>query len=57
MLNAQLALEALYKDTELFAAEAINSSEAAERALEDLTRRVEALETQLGGAKNADESD
>ena len=28
-----------------------------ERALEDLTRRVEALETQLGGAKNADESD
>ena len=36
LLNAQLALEALYKDTELFAAEALNSAEAAERALEEL---------------------
>ena len=36
LLNAQLALEALYKNTELFAAEALNSAEAAERALEDL---------------------
>ena len=36
LLNAQLVLEALYKDTELFAAEALNSAEAAERALEDL---------------------
>ena len=36
LLNAQLALEALYKDTELAAAEALNSAEAAERALEDL---------------------
>jgi len=36
LLNAQLVLDALYKDTELFAAEALNSAEAAERALEDL---------------------
>jgi HlyD family secretion protein len=36
LLNAQLELEALYKDTELAAAEALNSAEAAERALEDL---------------------
>ena len=36
LLNAQLVLEALYKDTELFAAEALNSAEAADRALEDL---------------------
>ncbi|GAG41458.1 unnamed protein product, partial [marine sediment metagenome] len=36
LLNAQLALEALYKDTELFAAEALNSAEAAELALEEL---------------------
>ena len=36
LLNAQLALEALYKDTELAAAEGLNSAEAAERALEDL---------------------
>jgi multidrug efflux pump subunit AcrA (membrane-fusion protein) len=36
LLNAQLALEALYKDTELAAAEGLNSAEAAERTLEDL---------------------
>lgn len=36
LLNAQLALEALYKDTDLLAAEALNSTETAERALEDL---------------------
>ena len=36
LLNAQLALEALYKDTNLLAAESLNSAEAAERALEDL---------------------
>lgn len=36
LLNAQLALEALYKDTELAAAEGLISAEAAERALEDL---------------------
>jgi multidrug efflux pump subunit AcrA (membrane-fusion protein) len=36
LLNAQLALEALYKDTDLLAAESLNSAEAAEQALEDL---------------------
>lgn len=36
LLNAQLALEALYKDTDILAAEALKSAEAAERALEDL---------------------
>ena len=36
LLNAQLALDTLYKDTELFAAEALNSAEAAERSMEDL---------------------
>jgi HlyD family secretion protein len=36
LLNAQFALEALFKDTDLLAAEALNSAEAAERALEDL---------------------
>lgn len=37
LLNAQLALEALYKNVELQAAQALNSAETAERALEDLT--------------------
>ena len=36
LLNAQLALEALYKDTDLMAAQALNSAETAEQALEDL---------------------
>jgi HlyD family secretion protein len=36
LMNAQLALDALSKDTELAAAEALDSAEAAERALEDL---------------------
>ncbi len=34
--NAQFALEALYKDTDLLAAQALRSAEMAERALEDL---------------------
>jgi len=37
LLNAQIALEALYKDTDLLAAESLKSAEAAEKALEDLT--------------------
>ena len=36
LLNAQFALEALFKDTDLLAAEAQNSAEGAERAMEDL---------------------
>ncbi|HUV27059.1 MAG TPA: HlyD family efflux transporter periplasmic adaptor subunit [Anaerolineales bacterium] len=36
LLNAQLELEALYRDTDLMAAQALNSTETAERALEDL---------------------
>ena len=36
LLNAQFALEALHKDTDLLAAEALNFAEGAERALEDL---------------------
>jgi multidrug efflux pump subunit AcrA (membrane-fusion protein) len=36
LANAQFALEALFKDTDLLAAQALQSVEAAERALEDL---------------------
>lgn len=36
LLNAELALEALYQDTDLLAAQALQSAEAAEQALEDL---------------------
>ncbi len=36
LLNAHFLLEALYKDTDILAAEALKSAEAAERALEDL---------------------
>jgi len=39
LLNAQTALEVLYKDTELAAAKALNDAESAERALEDLNNR------------------
>lgn len=37
--NAKYALDALYKDTDLLAAEALRSAETAERALEDLNNR------------------
>jgi HlyD family secretion protein len=36
LANAQFALDALYKDTDLLAAQALQSAEIAERALEDL---------------------
>ncbi len=36
LVNAQFALDTLYKDTDLMAAEALRSAEIAERALEDL---------------------
>ncbi len=36
LLNTELALEALYRDTDLVAAQALKSAEDAERALEDL---------------------
>lgn len=36
LVNANLALSRLYKDTDLLAAQALQSAEAAERALEDL---------------------
>jgi HlyD family secretion protein len=39
LANARYALNALYKDTELFAAQALRSAETAERALEDLNNR------------------
>lgn len=37
--NAKFALQQLYKDTDLLAAQALQSAEAAERALEDLNNR------------------
>ena len=37
--NARIALESLYKNTDLAAAEALEAAEAAERALEDLNNR------------------
>ena len=39
LANAQFALDALYKDTDLRAAQALQSAEAAERALEDLNNQ------------------
>ena len=39
LANAQYALDALYKDTDLIAAQALQSAESAERALEDLHNR------------------
>jgi HlyD family secretion protein len=36
LANAQFALDSLYKDTDLLAAQALRSAEAAEKALEDL---------------------
>jgi len=39
LANAQYALEALYKDTDLLAAQALRSAETAERTLEDLNNR------------------
>ena len=55
LLNAQLALEALYKDTDILAAEALKSAEAAERALEDLKnpelRHAQALQAVAASQK------
>ena len=44
LVNAQFALDTLYKDTDLMAAEALRSAEIAEHALEDLynTEQLEA---------------
>ena len=39
LANAQYALEALYKDTDLLAAQALQTAETAERALEDLNNQ------------------
>jgi len=39
LANAQYALDALYKDTDLIAAQALQTAESAERALEDLHNR------------------
>jgi multidrug efflux pump subunit AcrA (membrane-fusion protein) len=39
LANARYALEALYKDTDLLAAQALQSAETAERALEDLNNQ------------------
>ena len=41
LVNAQFALDTLYKDTDLMAAEALRSAEIAEQALEDLTNTEE----------------
>ena len=48
LANAQFALDALYKDTDLLAAQALQSAETAERALEDLqnTELQQALASQ-----------
>lgn len=41
LVNAQFALDSLYKDTDLLAAEALRSAEIAEQALEDLNNSEE----------------
>ena len=48
LANAEFALDALYKDTDLLAAQALQSAETAERALEDLqnTELQQALASQ-----------
>jgi HlyD family secretion protein len=56
LANAEYDLDALYKDTDLLAAEALRSAEAAEKALEDLNNRElqEALALQtVADAKKA----
>ena len=58
LLNAQIALEALYKDTDLLAAESLKSAEAAEKALEDLTnnelQQAQARQTVAEAQKSVD---
>jgi HlyD family secretion protein len=49
LANAKFALDALYKDTDLMAAQALQSAESAERALEDLNNQ----ELQLALAQQA----
>jgi len=59
LANAEFALDALYKDTDLLAAEALRSAESAEKALEDLNNRElqEALALQaVADAKKAVDS-
>ena len=55
LMNAQFALEALYRDTDLLAAEALSSAEAAERALEDLNnpelQQAQSLQSVAGAHK------
>jgi HlyD family secretion protein len=55
LMNAQFALEALNRDTDLLAAEALKSVESAERALEDLNnpelQQAQALQSVAGAQK------
>jgi multidrug efflux pump subunit AcrA (membrane-fusion protein) len=58
LANAQFALDALYKDTDLLAAQALRSAEDAERALEDLNNpelgQAEALRAVTAAEKAVD---
>ena len=58
LANAKIALESLYKDTDLLAARALRSAEDAERALEDLNnpelQQAEALRAVSAAEKAAD---
>lgn len=58
LANAQFVLDSLYKDTDLFAAQALKSAETAERALEDLNnpelQQAEALRAVTAAEKAVD---
>ena len=58
LANAQVALESLFKDTDLLAARALRSAEDAERALEDLNKpelqQAEALRAVSAAEKSVD---
>jgi multidrug efflux pump subunit AcrA (membrane-fusion protein) len=58
LLNTELALEALYRDTDLVAAQALKSAEDAERALEDLNnpelQQAQALQAVTAAQKAVD---
>jgi multidrug efflux pump subunit AcrA (membrane-fusion protein) len=58
LLNTELALDALYRDTDLVAAQALKSAEDAERALEDLNnpelQQAQALQAVTAAQKAVD---
>lgn len=61
LLNAQNALEALYKDTDLSAAQALQSAETSERELEDLNnpelQQAQALQAVADAQKSVDDAE